>query len=205
VLVVTTTVGMLHRILRYTTDLRPAVALHGVLVVGAPSLQEGLVGTPAACNDTDLGANGRRDGLLSAARKPQPRRALVLVVRYDNGERARTARKGPTVAQLCFDVADDGTLRDRREWEDIPYTQCSLLPAVHELAGVHTFRAKQELVIALVVIWAPELDFRNRSATAWIVEDLFYHTTYIAVFLSIIISTKLNGPFAGPSVCLEDG
>ena len=42
-LVVTTTVGMVHGVHGHTTHTRPAVALGLVLVVGAAGLQEGLV------------------------------------------------------------------------------------------------------------------------------------------------------------------
>jgi hypothetical protein len=66
VLVVTTTVGVLHRVLGNTTNLGPAVPLDRVLVVGPTGLQERLVGTAAAGNDADLGPDRRGDRLLSA-------------------------------------------------------------------------------------------------------------------------------------------
>jgi hypothetical protein len=38
-LMVTTTEGMLNGILGHTTNLRPAVTLHGILVIGTTSLE----------------------------------------------------------------------------------------------------------------------------------------------------------------------
>jgi hypothetical protein len=55
-LVVTTTVGVLHRVHGHTTDLGPLVALDAVLVVGTASLEDRLVGTATAGDDTDHGA-----------------------------------------------------------------------------------------------------------------------------------------------------
>jgi len=66
VLMVTTTVGMLYGVLGNTTNLGPAVALDGILVVGTACLEEGLVGTATAGDDTDLGTDVGRDGLLTA-------------------------------------------------------------------------------------------------------------------------------------------
>lgn len=50
VLMVTTTVGVLHRVHGHTTHLGPLVPLHLVLVVSNTSLQDGLVHAAAAGN-----------------------------------------------------------------------------------------------------------------------------------------------------------
>merc|ERR1719228_761327 len=55
---------MLYRVHRHTTDLRPAVPLGLVLVVGATSLQHRLVDTTTASDYTDHSAVGARDDLL---------------------------------------------------------------------------------------------------------------------------------------------
>ena len=65
-LMVTTTMGMLDGVHSHTTDLRPAVTLGLVLVVGTSSLQHGLVNTSTAGDDSDHGAVGGRDDLLVA-------------------------------------------------------------------------------------------------------------------------------------------
>merc|ERR1712127_482591 len=64
VLVVSSSEGMLHGVLRHTPDLGPAVALYGVLVVSTSSLEEGLISTSSAGDNTDLGTDLRLDSLL---------------------------------------------------------------------------------------------------------------------------------------------
>merc|ERR1712176_982523 len=64
VLMVTTSVRMLYRIFGYTTNLRPTIALHGILVVGASGLQQGFVCTSTTSHNTDLGTNIRWDCLF---------------------------------------------------------------------------------------------------------------------------------------------
>lgn len=52
VLMVTTSVGMLHRVHGHTSDNGPAVALSLVLVVRTTGLQDGLVDTATSSHDT---------------------------------------------------------------------------------------------------------------------------------------------------------
>ena len=65
VLVVTSSVGMLHRVHGHTTDLRPAVPLHAVLVVGIASLQHWLLSPATTSNLSNHGTAAARDNLLS--------------------------------------------------------------------------------------------------------------------------------------------
>ena len=53
VLVVTSSVRMVDRVHAHTSDLRPLVALHSVLVVAATSLQHRLVHTTTSSHNTD--------------------------------------------------------------------------------------------------------------------------------------------------------
>ena len=66
-LMVAAAVGMLDGVHGHAADLGPAVALRLVLVVGAASLQHGLVDTAAAGNDSHHGAVGRGDDLQDIA------------------------------------------------------------------------------------------------------------------------------------------
>ncbi len=65
-LMVTTTEGMLNGVHSHTTDTWPAVPLGLVLVVGATSLQDGLVNTTASGNHTDNSSVGSGDHFLGA-------------------------------------------------------------------------------------------------------------------------------------------
>ena len=74
VLVVTSSVGMLHRVHGHTTDLRPAVPLHAVLVVRVTSLQHGLLSPASTSNLTDHGTAAAGDNLLGTRGELNPAR-----------------------------------------------------------------------------------------------------------------------------------
>ena len=74
VLVVTSSVGMLHRVHGHTTDLRPAVPLHAVLVVRVTSLQHGLLSPASTSNLTDHGTAAAGDNLLGTRGELDPAR-----------------------------------------------------------------------------------------------------------------------------------
>jgi hypothetical protein len=84
VLVVTTTVGVLHGVHRHTTHARPRVALGLVLVVRSAGLEERLVDTTTASGNADARTGHRRDDLLGARRKPNPRLARLLQASQDD-------------------------------------------------------------------------------------------------------------------------
>jgi len=64
VLMVTTTVGVIHGIHRHTTHARPLVAPGLVLVVGTSGLQQGLLNTSSSGNESHHGTAGGGDQLL---------------------------------------------------------------------------------------------------------------------------------------------
>jgi len=205
VLVVTTTVGMLDGVLGNTTDLGPAVALDGVLVVGTARLEKGLVGTSATGDDADLGTDVGLDGLLSAGGEAKTCGALVLVVGDDDGEAAGATGEGTTVTYVGLDVADNGTLGDRGEGQDVAALKRGLLAAVDELAGVHALSSDEELGIALVAVGVQELDLGDGSTTSGVMDDVLDDAADVALLLGVVKGTKLHGALAGAGVSLEDG
>merc|ERR1719203_2272696 len=66
-LMVTTTVGMLDGVHRNTTNLRPAVSLSLVLVVGTTSLQHRLVDPSSSSHNTDHGSVSAGDKVRGVA------------------------------------------------------------------------------------------------------------------------------------------
>jgi len=205
VLVVTTTVRMLHGVLSDTSDLRPAIPLDGVLVVGPSRLEKGFVSPASACHDADLGPDGGRNSLLPAAGEAQAGGAFVLVVHYNDGESTGTASKGPSISLLGLDVANDGTFGNGAEGQDVTDRQSRLLAAVHELSRVHSLRADQQLVVFLVIVGIAELDLRYGSTTARIVEDFLHDAPNVSVLLGIVESAEFHGTFPRSDVGLEDG
>lgn len=205
VLVVTTTEGMLHGVLRHTTNLGPAVALDGVLVVGAPGLQERLVRASSAGDDANLGADLGGDGLLPAGGETEAGGALVLVVGDDHGEAPGSAGEGAAVADLGLDVAHDGALGDLLQGEDVADAQRGLLAAVDELAGVHALRGDHELRVALEAVGVEELDLGDGRAPPGVVQDLLHHAADVPPALGVVDGAELHGPLARAGVRLEDG
>lgn len=204
-LMITTTVGMLYRIFSHTTNLGPAVALYGVLVVGSSSLEQRLVGTASSGNDTNLGTDGRWDGLFTTRRKTQTSCSLIFVVGDNNRKGTRASGKGTTVSTLGLDVANNGSLWNLVQWQDISNRQSGLLSTVDELSCVHAFCAQKELIVSLVSVSIQELHLGYRGATTRIMEDFLDNSTDVSLLLSIVKRTKLDRTLASTDMCLEDG
>mmetsp|Transcript_22499 Transcript_22499/g.37052 ORF Transcript_22499/g.37052 Transcript_22499/m.37052 type:complete len:312 (+) Transcript_22499:1157-2092(+) len=205
VLVVTSSEGMLHGVLSNTTNLGPAVTLHGVLVVGTSSLKQRLVGTSTSGNNTDLGTDIGLDSLLSSRRKAETGGSLVLIVGDDNSEAARSTGKSTTVTNLGLNVAHNGTLGHLAQRKNISNGQGGLLSAVDELTGVHTLSSNHKLSVPLVTVSIQELDLGNGSTTTRVVHDVLDNTTDVSTTFSVVDGTKLHGSLAGADVSLEDG
>lgn len=183
VLMVTTTVGMLHRVHGHTTHLRPAVALHLVLVVGTTGLQDGLVDTTAAGNDADHGAVGGGHNLLGAGGQLDTGLLGVGVVGNHGGVVARGTGQTAAITGLLLQVADDGTLRHLAQGHNVSDLEGGLATAVDELSGVHALGGDEQLLADLVAVGIAEVDDGQRSATAGIVDDVLISRKIVLVSL----------------------
>ncbi len=179
-LVVSSSVGMLHGVHGHTAHLWPTVALGLVLVVGAPGLQHGLVDATASGHDAHHGAVGRRHHLLGAGGQLDTGALRVGVVGDDGGVVAGRTRQLAAVASLeesghmcksghvlllatflfrahlLLQVGDDGSLRHGPDGHDVAHRQLGLLAAVDELAGVHALTGHEQLLAGLVAVGVPE-------------------------------------------------
>lgn len=205
VLVVTSSVGMLYGILRYTTNLGPAVALDGVLVVGTSGLQQGLIGTTASGDNSDLGTNGGRNRLLSSRGKSKLGGSLFFVVGDDNGVGTGSTGKGTAVSALGLDVADNGSLGDRSQWQDISAGKAGLLSAVNELSAVHTLGTQKQFIVALVSVLVEELDAAHGGTSTGVVHNFLDDASDVSLLFGIVQRSELDGSLAGAGVRLEDG
>jgi hypothetical protein len=124
-LVVTTTMRMLHRVHSHTTDLGPLVALHTVLVVGTASLQERLVQTATTSDHAHHGTGIRGDSLLGAGRQAHTRLARLFVVANDSDVITRGACERSTVSRLVLYIARNGTLRHGMQGKHVANGQSS--------------------------------------------------------------------------------
>ena len=98
-LMITTTMGMLHWVHGNTTDTRPAVALCLVLVIGTTSLHDWLVHTTTTGDDADHGTAIGGQDLLCTRGQLDTSDALIMVVSDDGGIVARGAGKGTTITR----------------------------------------------------------------------------------------------------------
>jgi hypothetical protein len=109
VLMVTTTVGVINRVHGNTTSLWPAVSLESVLVEGATSLEQGLINTTTAGNDTNRSTALVVEHLLGTRGKLDTGLAIFGVVSDNGGVVTRSTGKSTTITNLFFNVADNGT------------------------------------------------------------------------------------------------
>jgi len=202
---VTSTEGMLHGILSYTSNLRPTVTLDTVLVVGTSSLEQGLISTSTSGNDTDLSASGVRDGLLTSTGKTKTGSSLILIVSNDNSEASRSTSKGTTITLSGLDIAHNSSLGNLVEGKAVSNNQICLLSAINELSGVHTFGSNEEFRITLILVRVKELNLSYRSTTTGVMKNLLDHTTNVPMTLGVVKCTKLYGTLAITHVGLKDG
>eukprot|EP00303_Exanthemachrysis_gayraliae_P003916 CAMPEP_0206004230 /NCGR_PEP_ID=MMETSP1464-20131121/3840_1 /ASSEMBLY_ACC=CAM_ASM_001124 /TAXON_ID=119497 /ORGANISM="Exanthemachrysis gayraliae, Strain RCC1523" /LENGTH=348 /DNA_ID=CAMNT_0053377633 /DNA_START=162 /DNA_END=1204 /DNA_ORIENTATION=- len=204
VLVVATTVRVLHWVHGHAAHLGPRVALHAVLVVGAAGLEEGLVDAAAAGHDAHHGTALAVDGLLHAGRQPDAHLAVLQLVDHLR-EVARGAREAAAVRGLVLHVADDGAGGHLAHGHHVPGEELGLLAAVHRLTRVHALGGHESLVDLPVFVRAPELDARKRRAAARVVDDVRDHALDVALALRIVERAELRRTLAVVRVRLEDG
>ncbi|VEU36287.1 unnamed protein product [Pseudo-nitzschia multistriata] len=202
---VTSSVGMLYWILSNTTNLRPAVALDGVLVVGTSGLQQGLVCTTTSSDNTNLGTDSGGDGLLTSRRKSKLGGSLVFVVGDNDGIRTGGTGKGTAITSLSFDVADNGSLGNSSQRQDVTAGQRRLLTAVDELSGVHTLGTEEQFIVALVSVSVQELNTADGSTSARVMHDLLNHTSDVTLLFGVVQRSELHSTLSGACVRLEDG
>ena len=205
VLMVTTSVRMLDGVAGNTTNLGPAVALSAEAVERVTGLEDWLLDTATAANDADHRAAARRDRLLLAAGQLQAGAARLEVVRNDDAVVTRGAGERATVTGLGLDVADDATLGDGAEGQDVADGERGLLAGKDGLAGEHTFGRNEELLRAAVLVRVAELDASKWRSSPRLVLDGLHNTAHEAVALGVVENAELGGAQALVAVDLVDG
>ena len=205
VLVVTTTMRMLYRIHSNTTNLGPAVPLDTVFVICISCLQHWLLSPASACNLTDHSTTPTWHNLLGSRWKLNPGSPVIRIVTDDNGVIARASREHTAVTDVVLHVTDDGSFGDGLQRQHIPDHQIRLLPAVHELAGVHPFGGHEQLLLVLVPERVAERDTGKRGAPTRIVYDIGDHALEVAIALAEVEGAEAGRALAVVGVGLEDG
>merc|ERR1739842_218414 len=105
VLMVPSSVGMLHGVHGNTTNLGPAVPLDFVFVVGSTSLQDRLVDTSTTSYKSDHGSVSRGDHFLGSRGQLHPGPVGVRVVGNHGGVVAASPGQLPAVSGLLLQIA----------------------------------------------------------------------------------------------------
>lgn len=106
---------------------------------------------------------------------------------------------------MMLDVADDGTLRNRSERQNITDNEIGLLTTVDELAGINTLGGNEELLLVLESEGVAEGDASERSAAAGVVDDLGDDALEVAVALAEVEGAEAGRAFTVVGVGLEHG
>jgi len=204
-LVVTTTMRMVHGVHGNTTSTRPVVTLGPVFVVCTTGLQERLVDPSSTGDDTNGSASAAADGLLRSRRETDPGLVVIRGVADDSGVVAGSAREGTAVTDFLLDVTDDGTFGEGGDGEDVADRESGLLAAVDECTGVQAFGGDEGLLAELVTVWVAEDDASKGSTTAGVVDDVLYNTPNVTIALSKVEWAEPGRVLVQVSVRFEDG
>ena len=172
VLLVASTVRVIHGVHRNTSNSGPFIALSLVLVEGSTRLHDGLVSAATTSNETDHGAAAAGHGLLRAGREADTRGVFVLIMRDDDSIVTRSPSHLSAVSDLGLNIADDGTLGDISDGKDVSNSQLSLLAGVDELASEQSLRGRKQSVHLLESVGVPKLYASDGSTTTLVMEDL---------------------------------
>jgi len=204
VLMVTTTVGVLHGVTGATSDDGPVLALGLGGVVGGTGLQQRLLGTATTGDDADHGTAVPGEGLLLTGGELDAGLLLLGKVGDDDAVLTRGTGDGATVTGLQLNVADDGTLGNHLEGKAVTDSELGLLTAVQELAGGHALNSDHAGLNTLELVGVTELDKGEGSTTAGVVDNLTDGTLDETASLTEVKRSELGSSLTLVSVGSED-
>ena len=205
VLMVTTTMRMLHGVHRHTSNLGPAVALVLVLVVRTSRLQKRFVETSTSGNNSDHGSAVPRDGLLGAGRQTDLGLSGVLVVGNNGGRVTRALGEATAVTGFVFDVANHRTLGHRAKRKNISDSELRFSTAVDELTGVHTLGRDEEVFVQFELVGVLEDNLRERGSSAGLMDDLLHDSFDVSLLLGVVERSHFDGTLAKFGVGFKHG
>jgi hypothetical protein len=97
----------------------PLVSLGLVLVVSTASLQHGLVSASTTGNKTNHSSAAAGNGLLGTRWQSDSGHTLISVLGHNDSVVTRSAGQLATVTCLGLDIANNGTLRDRANGDNV--------------------------------------------------------------------------------------
>lgn len=205
VLVVTTTVGVVHGVHGNTSSLGPRVSLDLVLVVSTTGLKQGLVDSTTTGNDTNDTSGVRGDNLLGTRRQLDSGLALIGVVANDDNVVTGGTGEAASVTRGVLNRRHNGTFGARTQGQDVTDVQRSLLTSVDELTSVHTLSGDHELLSQLVLVSVTEHNLGQGSTSTRVVHDGADNTSLVTVLLGVRVLGKLGGTLSKSGHRSEDG
>merc|ERR1712183_400636 len=175
-----------------STNLRPAISLHLVLVVRSTRLQQRFVDTTATSNDTDTGTVERGDDLFDTGGEFHSSHIGVFIMSDDSCVTSRSTSQLSTVTGFLFHVADDCTFRHDAHWENVSDLQSCFLSTVDELSRVHTFSRNEQFFAKFELVRVTECDDSKGSTSTRVMNNIFDHSFNVTISFSIIQRSQLG-------------
>jgi len=204
-LVITTTVRMVHRVHSNTTSAGPVVTFSLVLVVCPSSLQQRLIDPPTTRDDANCRPGTASDSLLCTTRQTNAGLVLIRGVSDHGSVVPGCPCECAAVTDFLLDVADDGAFGALADGEDVSNGESRFFAAVDEGAGVHTFCGDECFFTEFVAVWVTE-DYLGKGCTsASVVDDVLYDTPDVSISFGEIEVAQTGRGFVVVRVRLEDG
>jgi hypothetical protein len=201
VLMVTTTVGMLHGVHGNTTNYGPIVALGLSSIISTTSLEDGLLNTSTTSNNSNHGTGESRNALL-LARWHLQLSGIVSVANYSAVLTGGTSKRS-TISKLFFDIANNSTLGHLTNGENVSNSKGGLLADIDELTGIHALGSNEILFVEFILVRIAEDYLGNGSTTARVMNNFLHKTAKITSALSKINRAVLGGANTMSGVGLE--
>jgi len=191
VLMVTTTVRMFDWVHADTSDLREHLSLGLEHVVFFAGLQDGLLVSATASNDSDHATGVTLDCFFVTGWKLDSGLGAVFGLADDGDEGTGASGESTTIVIVLLDIAHGGTFWDSIDREDVSGGDLGLGSAVNVLANVHGLSSDEMLDVLLVLVWVGELNLSERSTTAWVVDEILDDSLHVAFAFDVIGNSEL--------------
>lgn len=203
-LMVTSSVRMLDWVHGNTSNSWPVSLLGLGLVVGSVSLEERLVSSLATSTDADHASAGSLDGLSDTGWESDSGLLAIFGVTNDNSGGTRGSGESSTVSLLGFNIGANGSLWHGGDWENVADGQGCFGSSVNKLAAVHALNCDEKLSVLLEFVLISETNLSERSASAWVVNNVLHDSLDVSSTLSEVQSSETCWSNSLRGVGLED-
>ncbi len=170
-LVVTTSVGMVHWVHSHTTHSWESLSESLELVEQSTSLHDGLLVSTSTGDDTNGGSAEAWNGLSGSWWESDSGSASVIGMSDNGSIGSWTSGISSFITNGWFDIADGGTLWDSVDWEDVTSWYGCFSTGEYVLSTVGSLSGEEVLGVMLVFVRVSEIDFEEWTPTSWIVQD----------------------------------